>query len=78
MENDEDRWKMPHYSPLGSTGADLSWKRWSKIVVPGEDAKHSGSHRHDSKEDEKKRTYYAQVKYNGEWGYSRGGGGGDR
>lgn len=81
MVSEEDRWKMPSYSPWNWGGYDQSWRRWAKIVMPGESAKRWGVERDDSKEAEAARTYYAQVKYGDEWGYSRGksgGGGGGR
>ncbi len=75
MQDKEDCWQIPHYTPWGGGGYNYSWRRWAKIVMPGEDAKRWGSHRHDTEGDEKARTYYAQVKFGNEWGYSRGGGG---
>ena len=76
MQDKEDRWKIPRYTPWGSGGYGSSWRRWAKIVMPGESAKHWGSSERDSEEERKSRTYYAQVKFGDEWGYSRGGGGG--
>ncbi|MHC4086128.1 MAG: HEAT repeat domain-containing protein [Planctomycetota bacterium] len=81
MQNREDFWKVPEYSPWSSRGYDFNGRRWATIVMPGENAKRWGSHRHDTEGDKKARTYYAQVKFGNEWGYSRGrsgGGGGGR
>jgi len=81
MENDEDHLKIPDYSPYFKPGWSGAWRKWAIIVMPGEHVKYWDSHRSNNEEDEKKRTYYAQIKYGGEWGYSNGrgtGGSGSR
>jgi len=76
MKNKEDDWIVPSYSPWSSRGKDHNGSRWADFVMPGESSKYWGKHYRDSKEEEKARTYYAQFKYAGEWGYSSGTSGG--
>ncbi len=79
FETREGGLKIAYYSLYGpmEEHGHRSWSRWAEIIMPAESTKRwGGALRNEGTR--KARTYYAQVKYDGQWGYCQtGGGGGD-